>query len=288
MKPIALWTAAAALALTLASCGQVATPGGSATLNDQAKLDAELEVRALELPCGGLSNEYLSSWSCITVDEAKLTASVTFTVKAGQNVQLTLVSYKAPTPQWDPDLVEQQVLFDYKTETFGPGTHTLTVKVPDCYFQVDFVRGEHRYPLTPENDYRVENGLIADKWGGDHACITDGGGEEGGEGCTPGYWKNHLDSWAGTGYAPTATVKATFDVTYGSTLLAALKTGGGQEKALMRHAVAALLNAASSGVDYEYTEAEVIAMVQAAFASKDYESAKDMLADANEEGCPLN
>ena len=32
------------------------------------------------------------------------------------------------------------------------------------------------------------------------------------EGCTPGYWKNHTDSWAASGYSPTQTVESVFDV----------------------------------------------------------------------------
>ena len=70
-------------------------------------------------------------------------------------------------------------------------------------------------------------------------------------------------------------------------LLQVLKLGGGGYKALMRHAVAALLNAASPNVNYFYSEAEVIAMVKAAFASGDYEATKDLLEAQNEPGCPL-
>jgi hypothetical protein len=269
----------AALALALASCGQNATTG---ILQDQAALDAALNVRTLELPCeSGQSNAYLSSWSCITVDETANTATVTFTVRPDQNVKLTLVSYKAPTATWDPDLVEQQVYFASKTETFGPGTHTITISVPDCYFQVDFITGDKIIHLTPENDYRVESGLIQDKWGGGYSCFTTEG-----EGCTPGYWKNHTESWVGR--APTDLTSAVFNVTYGTNLLAALGTGGGQEKALMRHAVAALLNAESEDVDYEFTTEQVLQMVADAFMSKDYEATKDLLADQNEMGCPLN
>jgi hypothetical protein len=123
---------------------------------------------------------------------------------------------------------------------------------------------------------------------------------EGGEGCTPGYWKNHAgllknngkyqnDSWTGTGYATTDMYDTVFGVSssFGGTLIEAAQRGGGGENALGRHAVAALLNAASS-VDYLYTTADVIAMVQAAYASGDFEGAKDDLAYENEMGCPLN
>lgn len=116
----------------------------------------------------------------------------------------------------------------------------------------------------------------------------------GNEGCTPGYWKQdqHLDSWAGTGFAP----GDNFDTVFGDnwftpdiTLLQALELNGGGKNALARHAVAALLNSASAGVDYPMTTAEVIAAVQAAFdAQGTIESTKNTLAGNNELGCPLN
>jgi len=122
----------------------------------------------------------------------------------------------------------------------------------------------------------------------------------GGEGCTPGYWKNHAGIYsqgkggqskpsAWEGYNPTDSFDATFGVSssFGGTLIEALKRGGGGEIALGRHAVAALLNAANSGVDYDLSEAEVIAAVQAAYASGDFDTTKTMLAEFNEQGCPL-
>ncbi|MCI0440522.1 MAG: hypothetical protein L0177_15525 [Chloroflexi bacterium] len=114
----------------------------------------------------------------------------------------------------------------------------------------------------------------------------------GGEGCTPGYWKQkqHFDSWVG--YSPTDKFDAVFGVTssFGSnfTLLKALGQGGGGEKALGRHAVAALLNSSSSGVDFAFTTAQVIALVQEAYATGDFEGAKNKLEAENEQGCPLD
>ena len=115
----------------------------------------------------------------------------------------------------------------------------------------------------------------------------------GGEGCTPGYWKQsqHFDSWTNP-YDPTDLYEATFGVNVpgNPTLLQALNSGGGGIDALMRHSVAALLNAASPGVDYQYTTAQVIAIVQDGIApgGLTIEQAKNLLAAANESGCPLN
>lgn len=110
----------------------------------------------------------------------------------------------------------------------------------------------------------------------------------GGEGCTPGYWRqaHHFDSW--TAYQPHDSFDAVFGVSYGGTLLDGVWARGGQENALARHAVAALLNAASPDVPYEYTEVEIIALVQGAFASGDFNGAKNLLEFQNELGCPLD
>jgi uncharacterized repeat protein (TIGR01451 family) len=48
-----------------------------------------------------------------------------------------------------------------------------------------------------------------------------------------------------------------------------------------------LLNSVSDGVGYAFSPGEVIAIVQDAYASGDFSGAKNQLASANEEGCPL-
>ena len=136
------------------------------------------------------------------------------------------------------------------------------------------------YGSSTNNDYLV--------WTASVEPVPVGGGQ----GCTPGYWKqpHHYDSWAATGHESDHKFDTVFGVSLFDdlTLLGALRQGGGKEKALGRHAVAALLNASSSDVSYEFSAASVIAMVQAAVASGDYEYTKNMLAYENEMGCPLN
>jgi uncharacterized repeat protein (TIGR01451 family) len=112
----------------------------------------------------------------------------------------------------------------------------------------------------------------------------------GGEGCTPGYWKqdHHFDSWVG--FDPSDSFEDVFgvEVPGDPSLLDALNSGGGGINALMRHAVAALLNASNPDVDSDFTVDEVIALVQEAIETGDIERIKDILAAANEQGCPLN
>jgi hypothetical protein len=111
------------------------------------------------------------------------------------------------------------------------------------------------------------------------------------EGCTPGYWRQdqHFDSWLV--YLPTDDYDGAFGVIASfspHTLLDAVWLGGGGESALARHAVAALLNTTSGEVDYAYSTSEVIAIVQNAYATGGFESAKNLLAAANNRTCPLN
>lgn len=103
----------------------------------------------------------------------------------------------------------------------------------------------------------------------------------GGEGCTPGFWRNHYELWPAP-YTTGSYFDTVFGVSYFSstyTLGQAIWAGGGGLNVLARHGTAALLSAASPDVDYPYTVDEVIAMVQAGNVAP--------LSAANELGCPL-
>ena len=101
------------------------------------------------------------------------------------------------------------------------------------------------------------------------------------EGLTPGYWKNHTDRW--TGHSPTCYFDEVFGVGPHRTLLQVLQTGGGGQIALNRHAVASLLNAYRFAPDW-YSPGWVIARVQYAYSSGNYESVKNQLEALNELG----
>jgi hypothetical protein len=123
----------------------------------------------------------------------------------------------------------------------------------------------------------------------------------GGEGCTPGYWKNHPESWAPTGYTTGQALSTVFDMSnfpsLGSkTLLEALSFKGGStltEKAqiLLRAAVAALLSSSHPGVDYPRSTADVILDVNNALESNNATTIQNLAFDLdldNNLGCPLN
>lgn len=87
----------------------------------------------------------------------------------------------------------------------------------------------------------------------------------GGQGCTPGFWKNHLAAWGPTGYSPGDDFDAVFGTSYFNpdiTLQQAVNLGGGGLRKVARHGTAALLNAAHPSVSYALTVAQVIAAVQ--------------------------
>ncbi len=125
---------------------------------------------------------------------------------------------------------------------------------------------------------------------------------EASEGCTPGYWKNHEESWGPTGYTTDQTVGSVFADASGfpdlasASLIGALDFGGGNgaeggARILLRAAVAALLNAAHPDVVYPTSAADVISMVNAALASGDRDTMLALatsLDNDNNLGCPLN
>lgn len=116
------------------------------------------------------------------------------------------------------------------------------------------------------------------------------------EGCTPGFWKNHLSAWPAP-YTPDMNFDDVFqDPVFNPgvvfdffnpdlTLLQALQQGGGGKARLGRHAVAALLNAHSGSYDdvnYPLYTSDVIGQVLYHPVNK----AADLLETYNEYGAP--
>jgi hypothetical protein len=126
--------------------------------------------------------------------------------------------------------------------------------------------------------------------------------EDGFEGCTPGFWKNHEDAWAATGFSPTQslgsvfTIPSEFSSLSSVTLIDALELSGGSTdleaaQLLLHHAVAALLNASHPDVEYPLSASQVISQTDAALASSDRDTMlaqKDAFDTNNNLGCPLN
>jgi len=122
----------------------------------------------------------------------------------------------------------------------------------------------------------------------------------GGEGCTPGYWKNHHEDWEG--YTPGQTVGSVFSGASNFPTLAddsldtALRYGGGpglvgMAQNLLRIGVASLLNASSSNVDYPYSVSELIDSINDALESNSRRDMRDLKNELdgtnNDLPCPL-
>jgi hypothetical protein len=104
------------------------------------------------------------------------TVQAVFTVDKGYIDTLSLVSYIAPGASFSAANASQQTIYQDATGTFGPGTYTLCVVVPKCYFQVDFVCGYAIDKFGPAGSnifYSAQDRLIsADNGGTNAAPIT--------------------------------------------------------------------------------------------------------------------
>jgi len=110
----------------------------------------------------------------MTINGNKLTANFTVT---GENCKtpVTLAVWKTPSANGQPFL--EQKLFAYTTKTFGPGKHSITATLPDCYWQVDLLTSDK--PTAPDGTpmYAFQNGKILEvhplrdfKFGGSKKC----------------------------------------------------------------------------------------------------------------------
>ncbi|MBF9253532.1 T9SS type A sorting domain-containing protein [Pontibacter sp. 172403-2] len=219
---------------------------------------------------------------------------VVFTVPKSKSFSTySLVSYKAPYAVFVESAADKQEVFDYKTIDTKGGTVYMEINVPDCYFQVDFVKGciiEHLGPAGSNNFYNRQGRMIAFTSGGTFSCIPPDEGT-GSEGCTLGYWKNHTDRWC-SNYQTSTRFGSVFTAAPSDlknlTLLQALNLGGGGKYNLARQGVAALLNACSGEVASPYTTNDVKTIVNNAFRNSGTigQVASD-LDEANNLGCPL-
>jgi hypothetical protein len=125
-----------------------------------------------------------------------------------------------------------------------------------------------------------------------------------GQGCTPGYWKNHTQSWPPTGYSTGQAVDSVFSRTASApyvaqgdaTLLQALSFRGGSTiqgaaQILLRASVAAILNAAHPNVNYPRSVQAIVDDVNAALNTQNRDTILNLataLDNDNNRGCPLN
>ncbi|MGA2500384.1 MAG: SdrD B-like domain-containing protein, partial [Tepidisphaeraceae bacterium] len=101
------------------------------------------------------------------------TVTVYFTVGSAA-ATLSLVSYTAPGSTFDATVASKQNIFDVATGSFAAGSSgSLTVTIPSCYYQIDFVCGaaiDHFGPAGSNIFYSAQSRLFSADNGGTVAC----------------------------------------------------------------------------------------------------------------------
>lgn len=119
----------------------------------------------------GSYNSANQTGSRFQINSAGTQGSVTVNLSGAANCQetITLVSWQAPNGTFDGQNVSSQTLYDSTTETLGVGTHTLTVPMLNCYYQLDLVTGSSPYGANGTAWYG--NNLFGYAQGGSQACV---------------------------------------------------------------------------------------------------------------------
>ena len=101
---------------------------------------------------------------------------VTFTTSAtSTKTRFSLVSYNTLAGTYSETNAEKNEVYDYESDEFAPGIHTMSVSVPNNYFEVDFVIGCVLWKFGPagtNNYYDKQNRLVNRDNGGTMNCCT--------------------------------------------------------------------------------------------------------------------
>ncbi|MHC5023750.1 MAG: hypothetical protein ACYTGG_07545, partial [Planctomycetota bacterium] len=176
-------------------------------------------------------------------------------------------------------------------------TCTFDVDVPGNVIITDLGNGQFTIEFTGSATV-VVTCVATDECGNESdACVFTVFAVCEAEGCTPGFWKQpqHFQFWSAP-YTPDTLFSDVFEDAFpGKSFLTVLSQPASAEpgpnslNSLGRHTVAALLNAAAGGVDFNLTPGEVISLFNDAYpgTDADYLALKDFFAGLNELGCPI-
>ena len=92
------------------------------------------------------------------------TVTVNFTVTGTSPVLVSLVTYDAPGASFDASTAGQQVIVYEDSQLLSPGAQSLTVHLPDNFYQVDFVAGpaiDHLGPAGSNIFYSAQGRLFS-------------------------------------------------------------------------------------------------------------------------------
>ena len=284
------------------------TPGGGATDGEVEDYTLTIEPGGECIPCKGMKEITLEMSNWDMSGSVQRDPNETVRVRVGD-----LAGSFSGSDFNAPILFEGQVANGGSIVIMVPDEHlgeTLTVSVEGQHHSVEY--GKARFYPDCELKLHNTNGgsyiefkVIAFEKDSDEICDCVPDPESGitcpptgGEGCTPGYWKqpHHFDSWIG--YSPDDRFRDAFMTGSRMSLLFTLSRGGGGGIAFRRHATAALLNAANPDVDYFQSVDEVVASVKSTYSliwktpkserRPIWNAAKLIFEEQNELGCPLN
>lgn len=127
----------------------------------------EINTIRYQVTHGGVTQTFRELWNHVDSSD---TVTVSFTVaRNSPPVQLSLASYNSNSPRFNEGTLSQDTVHESQTGTFGPGTHTMTVQVPNGYFKIYFVRGaviDHFGPASGNASYHDQHRVIGIDYGG--------------------------------------------------------------------------------------------------------------------------
>ena len=167
----------------------------TATLTAASPVDTNNDFANFETVCGPCTfsnvsfkivhadgtSEVVSDLRGQTMEGDRIT--VTFWVDDAGSFTASFVSYTAPEPYFDADTASQQEIYEVVSGTFAQGgPYTLTISVPNSYYQVDFVCGPVIDRLGPAGSnifYTPQHRLVSADNGGTHAPVANAGSVSG-------------------------------------------------------------------------------------------------------------
>lgn len=99
-------------------------------------------------------------------------ATGTFTVTGDSDCQqtVTLSAWQAPNADKGQPY-DQQKLVSHVTDSFGPGVHSLSIQVPNCFYQLDMLPGDNPAGVNGTAQY-TQGTLIGSLHGGTQSCAV--------------------------------------------------------------------------------------------------------------------
>jgi len=112
------------------------------------------------------TNKSNSRWTMN--DHGVVTGKIVVSGDDGCTQTVTLAAWQAPNAvKGQP--YDQQKLVDHMTATFSKGTHSLSIAAPNCFYQIDMVRGGKA--TGPDGTAKYEaSSLMGSLHGGTKAC----------------------------------------------------------------------------------------------------------------------